>query len=55
MPFTLRDIQALRDLMVSVFDERFEIKIAEKLKNLPTKDEYYSRMDALMSELKAKS
>ncbi len=53
MSFTLQDLKALKELMISVFDERFEVRIEEKLKYLPTKEEFFSRMDEMMGELRA--
>lgn len=53
MAFTLQDNQALRELMTSVFDDRLESKLEQKLTNFPTKHEFFSRMDEVMGGLKA--
>jgi len=46
------DLKAIKDLVETTFDEKFDEKIDEKLKYLPTKDEFYSKMDEVMGELK---
>ena len=45
MTLTQRDFNEIEKMM----DEKFE----EQLRNLPTKDEFYIKMDEVMGELKA--
>lgn len=53
MTLTKKDLQAIRDLVKITVDDELEEKLNEKLKNFPTKDEFFSRMDEIMTELKA--
>ena len=50
------DLKAIKDLMEVTIDEAIENKglvTKDHLGNLPTKDEFYGKMDELMGELKA--
>lgn len=50
------DLEAIKGLISVTIDEAFEKKelaIKEKLSRLPTKDEFYTKMDEVMGELKA--
>ena len=47
------DLKAIKTLMDATFDEKFDERLGEKLSHLPTKDEFYSKMDEVMGELKA--
>jgi hypothetical protein len=48
------DLKAIKNLMEVTIDEAVEEKLATKdaLSHLPTKDEFYTKMDAVMGELK---
>lgn len=46
------DLEAIKSLIEVTFDERLDEKLDEKLAHLPSKDEFYSRMDKVMGELK---
>jgi len=58
MALTNKDLMAIKDLMEVTFDERLddaiENRIATKddISHLPTKDEFYGKMDEVMGELK---
>jgi hypothetical protein len=47
------DIKAIKTLIEVAFDEQFEERLDEKLSHLPTKDEFYTKMDEVMGELKS--
>lgn len=49
------DLKALKSLMEVTIDEAIEEKLVTKddVSHLPTKDEFYARMDEVMGELKA--
>jgi hypothetical protein len=50
------DLRAIKQLMEVTIDEAIETKglvIKEDMSHLPTKDEFYSKMDEVMGELKA--
>lgn len=47
------DLKAIKDLVEVTIDEKLDEKLDEKMKYLPTKDEFYGKMDAVMGELKA--
>lgn len=54
---TKKDINLLLEAFKSVFVtktefENFKMELDEKLKGLPTKDEFYKAMDELMGEIK---
>jgi hypothetical protein len=46
------DIKAIKTLIEVTFDEQFDERLDEKLSHLPTKDEFYTKMDEVMGELK---
>lgn len=46
---TQKDLDQVEEL----FDERLEEKFNDKLRGLPSKDEFYEKMDEVMGELKA--
>lgn len=46
------DIKAIKTLIEVTFDEQFDETLDEKLSHLPTKDEFYTKMDEVMGELK---
>ena len=49
------DLKAIKDLMEVTIEEAIEKSLATKddLSHLPTKDEFYEKMDEAMGELKA--
>ena len=47
------DMNAIKGLIEVTIDEKLDAKLDEKLKYLPTKDEFYDKMDEVMGELKA--
>lgn len=49
MALTQKDLWAIEELI----EEKLEEKLDEKIKGLPTKDEFYTKMDEVMGELKA--
>ena len=46
------DIKAIKTLIEVTFDEQLDERLDEKLSHLPTKDEFYGKMDEVMGELK---
>jgi hypothetical protein len=46
------DIKAIKTLIEVTFDEQFDERLDEKLSHLPTKDEFYGKMDEVMGEIK---
>jgi hypothetical protein len=46
------DLNAIKGLIEASFDEKLDGKLDEKLSYLPTKDEFYTRMDEVMGKLK---
>lgn len=46
------DLEAIKGLIEITFDEKLDAKLDEKLSHLPTKDEFYTKMDEVMGELK---
>ena len=46
------DLKAFKTLIDAAFDEKFDEMLDEKLSHLPTKDEFYTKMDEVMGELK---
>ena len=46
------DLNAIKGLIEVTFDEKLDEKLGEKLSHLPTKDEFYTKMDEVMGELK---
>ena len=47
------DLKAIKGLIEITFDEKLDENLDEKLSHLPTKDEFYTKMDEVMGELKA--
>ena len=47
------DLKAIKDLIEVTVDEKLDEKLDAKLSHLPTKDEFYGKMDEVMGELKA--
>jgi predicted nuclease with TOPRIM domain len=47
------DLKAIKALVEVTIDERLDEKLDEKLSHLPTKDEFYEKMDQVMGELKS--
>ncbi len=56
MTLTQKDLDAIKDLMKITIDEELDIKLEEKLNeklsHFPTKEEFFSNMDKIMTELK---
>lgn len=56
MSLTNNDLKLIKDVMKVTIDEELHVKLdekfEEKLKYLPTKDEFFDREDKLMGELK---
>lgn len=54
---TRKDEQKIEEIVERVLDEKLEEKLEEKfeekLKFLPTKDEFYEKMDEVIGEIKA--
>ena len=48
-----QDLKAIKGLIEVTFDEKLDEKLDERLSYLPTKDEFYGKMDGVMGELKA--
>ena len=48
-----QDLQAIKGLIEVTLDEKLDEKLDERLSHLPTKDEFYEKMDEVMGELKA--
>ena len=46
------DLKALKDMIEVTFEEKLDEKLDEKLSHLPTKDEFYTKMDEVVGELK---
>src|SRR4030095_10488748 len=46
------DLKAIKGLIEVTFDEKLDEKLDERLSHLPTKDEFYEKMDEVMGELK---
>jgi predicted nuclease with TOPRIM domain len=53
MVLTKADVVIIEDIVERKLEEKLEEKFDEKLKFLPTKDEFYTKMDEVMGELKA--
>lgn len=49
---TLQDLLKIENIVDKKLDEKLEQKFDEKLKFLPTKEEFFTRMDKLTVELK---
>jgi|SRR3989344_3378181 len=52
MALTDKDLNAIKDLMKITIDEELEEKLNEKLKHFPSKEDFFSKMDEIMTELK---
>ena len=52
MVLTKKDLDAIRELIGITIDESLEKKLDKKLKNYPTKEDFFDKMDEVMSELK---
>ena len=52
MALTKKDLSAIRSIVEVTIDEALEKKLNEKLKNYPNKEEFFSKMDEVMAELK---
>jgi predicted nuclease with TOPRIM domain len=50
---TAQDKKYIEDILERKLDEKLEKKLEEKLKFLPTKEDFYTKMDEIMGELKA--
>lgn len=48
-----KDLHEIELLIEKKLEEKLEEKFNERMKFLPTKDEFYTRMDEVMGELKA--
>jgi predicted nuclease with TOPRIM domain len=46
------NLMAIKDLIELTIEEKFDERLDEKLSHLPTKDEFYTKMDEVMGELK---
>lgn len=57
MSLTNNDLKLIKDVMKITVDEeldvKLDVKLEEKVGNLPTKDEFFGKMDEVMGELKA--
>ena len=57
MSLTTNDLKLIKDVMKVTIDEELDIKLEEKLeekiKYLPNKEEFFAKMDELVTELKA--
>jgi hypothetical protein len=57
MSLTNNDLKLIKDVMKVTIDEELDVKLEEKLeekiKYLPNKEEFYEKMDEIVSELKA--
>ena len=51
--FSKQDFESLKALIQQAVDDAFDDKLPNYIKNLPTKDEFFKQMDALMKEIKA--
>ncbi|MBI3379731.1 hypothetical protein HY029_03195 [Candidatus Gottesmanbacteria bacterium] len=48
-----KDFDKFEELIKQVVDDELDKKIPNYIKYLPTKDEFYSKMDELMGEVKS--
>lgn len=46
------DLKAIKGLIEVTMDEKLDEKLDAKLSHLPTKDEFFTKMDEVMEELK---
>lgn len=52
MALTQKDFIQIRLIVENGLETKLDEKLEEKLRNLPTKDEFFSKMDEVMGELK---
>lgn len=50
---TQKDLNKIETIIDERLEEKFDEKFDEKFKFLPSKDEFYEKMDEVMGELKA--
>ena len=53
MPLTKNDLNNIKSLVEVTIDENNKLVSKEDIKFLPTKDEFYEKMDEVVGELKA--
>jgi hypothetical protein len=53
MKLTDKDLDAIRQLVKITIDEELEEKLNEKLRYFPSKEDFFSKMDDVMGELRA--
>lgn len=53
MILTDKDLKAIKTLVKITINEELEEKLNEKLKHFPSKEEFFEKMDKIMSKLKA--
>ena len=53
MPLTQRDLDRIEQLIDRKLEEKLDQKFDERMKYLPTKDEFYKAVDKIMGELQA--
>lgn len=53
MSLTTNDLKLIKEVMKITIDEELEEKVEEKLSFLPTREEFYAKMDEVMGEIKA--
>lgn len=53
MSLTKQDLRLIEDVVDTKLEQKLEEKLEEKLQFLPTKDEFYTKMDEVMGELQA--
>jgi predicted nuclease with TOPRIM domain len=46
------DLKAIKDLIEVTIEDKLDERLDAKLSHLPTKDEFYGKMDEVMGELK---
>jgi len=52
MTLTDKDLQAIKELTEVTLEEKLDVVLEEKLSHLPTKDEFFAKMDDVMGGLK---
>ena len=52
MPLTSKDLSNIRSLVRITLDDNQKFVTKDDIKHLPTKEEFYSKMDDVMGELK---
>jgi hypothetical protein len=50
---TTNDLKLIKEVMKVTIDEELDQKLDEKIKYLPNKEEFFAKMDELVTELKA--